>query len=181
MTAFISAGHDLKNVGVQANNFQEEKVMITFRNKVVSKYKQTYPQSKVICDTDYEKLGDYLKRIETADGSVVVEFHLDFFSDSKVSGISAWVGDDADKLDKQFAAELCTVGSNTLGIPNRSVHPESESFHKKLGLMREKGIVCLVEICPISNKQDMDKFIQHMDALAFEFVTIIIKHEHLNK
>ena len=38
MTAFISAGHDLKNSGAQANGFSEEKEMIAFRNKVLKKY-----------------------------------------------------------------------------------------------------------------------------------------------
>ena len=181
MTAFASGGHDLRNVGAEANGYHEEKEMIIFRNKVIEKYKQLYPTSKIVSDTDYEKLADYLKRIKTGEGSVVVEFHMDFFSNSKISGISAWVGDDADKLDKQFAAEFCSIGASTLGIPNRGVHPESESFHKKLGLMREKGIVCLVEIVPISNKEDIEKFHTHIDALAFEFCKIINKYDNLIK
>lgn len=179
MTSFISAGHDLRNKGAQANDFAEEREMINFRNLVISKYKKMYPNSKVVQDNDIEPLRDYLKRIQTGNGSVVVEFHLDYFSNSKVSGTSVWVGDDADKLDLSFAKELAQAGATTMGIPNRGVFREKQSFHKKLGLMREQGIVALVEIVPISNKGDMEKFHKYMDALAFEYARIIKKYDDM--
>lgn len=179
MSVFISAGHDLKHPGASANGFFEEKEMIEFRNKVVVNYELMYPGSKVITDGDNESLADYLKRIQTGDGSVVVEFHLDAFDNPTVSGISAWVGNDADKLDKAFANELCKIGAGVLEVPNRGVFPESESYHKKLGLMRERGTVCLVEIVPITNKADMEKFHQKMNRLAVAFAGIVYKYERM--
>ena len=179
MTVFVSAGHDLKNPGAKANGFNEEKENIKIRDKVVEKYKCMYPGSLIITDNDNETLGQYLKRIKTGNGSVVVEFHLDYFSDSKVSGTSTWVGDNADKLDLAFAKEMAQVGSEVMNIPNRGVFKESQSFHKKLGLMREQGTVCLVEIVPISNKSDMEKFHNNIDKLAIEYARIIKKYEDL--
>lgn len=179
MTAFISAGHDLKRGGARAHGYCEEKEMIDFRNLVINAYKRMYPTSKVVQDYDYEPLRDYLRRIKTGNGSVVVEFHLDAFRDEAVSGISAWVGDDADKLDIAFARELAHVGAETMGVPNRGIFRESQSFHGKLGLMRESGTVCLVEIVPITNKSDMRKFHKYRDALAFEFARIIKKYEDM--
>lgn len=181
MTAFISAGHDLKNSGAQANGFSEEKEMIAFRNKVLKKYQILYPDSKVITDEDSEPLRDYLKRIKTGEGSVVVEFHLDAFNNPKVSGISCWIGDDANENSRKFAEELCKVGSEVLDVPNRGVFKESQSFHKKLGLMRENGTVCLIELVPITNKLDMYKLHNYSDSLAIEFAKIIKKYEDIKK
>lgn len=179
MTAFISAGHDLRRGGARAHGYKEEKEMIDFRNLVIKKYKCMYPDAKVIQDYDYEPLRDYLRRIRTGNGSVVVEFHLDAFRDENISGISAWVGDDADKLDIAFAKELAHVGAKTMGVPNRGVFRESQSYHGRLGIMRENGIVCLIEIVPITNKRDMEKFRKYRDALAFEFARIIKKFEDM--
>ena len=179
MAVFISGGHDLNNSGASAHGYKEELEMIRFRDKVVQKYKSLYPGSIVITDGNTESLKDYLKRIKTGNGSTVVEFHLDAFSNQTISGISGWVGDDADKMDIAFAKEFCKEGAAIMGVPNRGIFKENQSFHKKLGLMRESGIVCLIEIVPITNKSDMKAFQKSIDELSIAFARIIKKYEDM--
>lgn len=186
MAVFISAGHNPKGIktdsGAVANGYVEAEQMVIFRDLVLKHYKSMINSSyKVISDNDDETLKQYLDRIQTGEGSVVIEFHLDAFPSPETSGISVWVGDEADKMDLAFAKELTEIGAKVLGIKNRGIHPEKESFHKKLGLMRENGIVCLVEICPITNKSDMQKFQENKFTLAYKFAQVIKKYEDMIK
>lgn len=173
---FVSAGHHAKDSGAVANGYQENKLTMELRDMVVPALKRFLPD--VTTDIDSETLGEYLKRIKTGNGSVVCEFHFDA-ANGKASGTTALVGDDADRLDKMFAAELCGITSEILGIPNRGVKSESESHRGRLGLMRETGTVALLEVCFIDNVSDMAAYQAKKAALANAYAAILYKYEKL--
>lgn len=177
MAVFISAGHHLKDSGAPGVNGRKEADEATkFRNAVVKYLEPT--GVKIITDNDNETLPQYLNRIQSGNGSVVIEFHFDAFN-GIASGTTALVGDDADRLDKLFAKEIVDTTSKVLNIPNRGVKSESQSHRGRLGLMREQGIVCLLEVCFIDNKNDMDSFDKNFYTLASELSKIIEKFEKL--
>jgi len=177
MACFISAGHNNHDPGASGlNNRTEAAETIKFRDAVVKYCQQK--GLKVITDNDEESLAQYLKRIETGEGSVVIEFHFDAFNKT-ASGTTALVGNDADRLDKMFAQELSTLTSEILGVTNRGVKSESESHRGRLGLMREQGTVCLLEICFIDNAEDMSKYDQNFFSLASGVANIIEKYEKI--
>lgn len=177
MAVFISAGHHLKDSGAPGvNGRKEADEAIKFRNAVVKYLEPT--GVKIITDNDTETLPQYLNRIQSGNGSVVIEFHFDAF-DGIASGTTALVGDDSDRLDKLFAKEIVDTTSKVLNIPNRGVKSESQSHRGRLGLMREQGIVCLLEVCFIDNKNDMDSFDKNFYTLASELSKIIEKFEKL--
>jgi len=78
MAVFISAGHNpqgiKKDSGAVANGFHEADLNVDFRNLVLAECKKL--GLKTINDNDSETLGQYLSRIQTGSGSVVLEFHL---------------------------------------------------------------------------------------------------------
>lgn len=177
MACFISAGHHNKDSGaIGVNGRKEADETIKLRDAVV-KY-CVAKGLKVITDNDDETLAQYLTRIQTGSGSVVVEFHFDAFNKT-ASGTTALVGNDADRLDKLFAQELSTFTSEQLGITNRGVKSESESHRGKLGLMREQGTVCLLEVCFIDNPEDMQKYDGNFFSLASGIANIIEKYEKI--
>ena len=77
MATFISAGHHLKDSGAIGSGTQENLETIKFRDIVIKLCKDM--GLKVITDDDHETLKEYLDRIKTGDGSVVVEFHFGSF------------------------------------------------------------------------------------------------------
>ncbi len=177
---FISAGHNPKgkvDPGAVANGMTEANKSLEFKNLVISKCLKK--GLKVITDKDDEKLGDYLKRIQTGSGSVVLEFHFDSASNPKATGTTALVGNDADRLDKSFGQELVNTTSNILKIKNRGVLTEGQSARGRLGLMREQGTVCLLELCFISNKEDMANYELYKHELASAIAEIVYKYENL--
>lgn len=177
MACFISAGHHNKDSGaIGFGSRKESEEAIKFRDAVVKYCQQK--GLKVITDNDDETLSQYLQRIQTGEGSVVIEFHFDAFN-KIASGTTALVGNDADRLDKMFAQELSLVTSEILGVKNKGVKSESESHRGRLGLMREQGTVCLLEICFIDNAEDMSKYDQNFFSLASGIANIIEKYEKI--
>jgi len=176
MASFISAGHHLKDSGAVGSGTQENLETIKFRDAVIPIVQEA--GITVISDSDKETLKEYLDRIKTGNGSTVIEFHFDA-SNSKGTGTTAIVGTDADRLDKAFAKELVDVTAKVLGLKNRGVISEADSHRGRLGLMREQGIVSLLEICFIDNPLDMAAYKLNKHILAYSIAEIIIKYDKM--
>jgi len=178
---FISAGHNpnglIVDPGAIGNGFHEADLTVEFRNLVVGLLRAK--KIEVITDKDDERLGDYLKRIKTGNGSVVLEFHFDAAGTSTATGTTVLIGNDADRLDKAFAKELVEACANTLSIKNRGVKTEAESHRGSLGLMREQGTVALLEICFITNKEDLRQYQNNKMSLAYKIAEIVERYEKL--
>lgn len=179
MSAFISAGHHLKDPGAVANGLQENQLTIKVRDKVVELVRAK--GYTVITDKDVETLAEYLHRIQPGTGSVVVEFHFDAGTLNVASGTSAFFMDQAGINSRAFADEMARVGANILGIPNRGSHSETESHRGRLGLVHEPGITCLVEVAFITNTKDIHSFDQHFDQLCEAYANVIMKYDDLVK
>jgi N-acetylmuramoyl-L-alanine amidase len=177
---FISAGHNnqgVKDPGAGDGKINEADLTVEFRDLVIKELKKK--GLKYISDKDYEKLSDYLKRIQTGSGSVVLEYHFDSAASQTATGATAIVGSDADRLDKAFGLELVNVTAATQGIKNRGLMTEAESHRGRLGLMRESGIVALLELGFISNVNDMKAYNFHKYTLAKQHVDILERYEKL--
>ena len=182
MAIFISAGHNPDGIkrdpGAVANGVTEAAIAVEFRNLVVEELRKE-TGLKVITDKDDERLADYLKRIQTGSGSVVLEFHCDAAASERATGATSIVGADADRLDKAFAKELVEATSKILGVKNRGVISESDSHRGRLGLMREQGIVSLLELCFISNPEDLKKYHCNKELLAIHIADIVERYENM--
>ena len=178
---FISAGHNPKGIkvdpGAIGNGYHEADLAVEFRSLVVAILRGKKIEVKT--DKDDERLGEYLKRIQTGNGSVVLEFHFDAAETSSATGTTALIGNDSDRLDKAFAKELVEACATTLSIKNRGVKPEAESHRGSLGLMREEGTVALLEICFISNKEDVFQYQNNKMSLASKIAEIVERYEKL--
>lgn len=179
---FVSAGHNSQSKtikqdpgAVNKDGTKEGDLTILFRDLV--KIQLDLLGAKYITDFEEENLAMYLKRIQTGSGSVVVEYHFDAAESPDAKGTTVLVGEDADRLDKAFAKELLDITVAILGTRSRGVISEKESHRGRLGLMREQGTVCLVEIGFITNKDDLEKFRINKIALAKAHADIIVKYE----
>lgn len=180
MTAFLSAGHNTKGLrdpGAVSGKYVEAELTEDFKKIIVPIVKGF--KVNVITDNDNERLAEYLKRIQTGAGSVVLEFHFDAAANSSATGTTVLIGGDADRLDRAFATELAQATSEVLNIRNRGVISETESHRGRLGLMREQGTVALLEICFISNPLDMIKYEANKIELATRIAKIVKKYEDL--
>lgn len=178
---FPSAGHNPKGIkidpGAIGNGFHEADLTVEFRNLVAECL--TARGVAFVTDKDDERLGEYLKRIQTGSGSVVVEYHFDAAESTTATGTTALIGNDADRLDKAFALELVNSTAKQFGIKNRGVKTEAESHRGSLGLMRESGTVALVELAFISNINDLNAYQKNKHELAKIHAEILERYEKL--
>ena len=178
---FISAGHNPNGLkpdpGAIGNGYHEADLAVEFRNLVVALL--LAKKIPVTTDRDDERLGTYLERIKTGNASVVLEFHFDAAASPTATGSTVLIGNDADRLDKAFAKELVEANASILGIKNRGVKTEADSHRGSLGLMREQGTVALLEICFISNPDDLLKYRQNKFTLAHNIAEIVERYEKL--
>ena len=187
MAIFISAGHNnqrgTKNYDPGAvakfkgKEIIEADLTQDFEDLVIGEI--ALRGMRVITDTPQESLSQYLKRIKTGNGSVVLEFHFDASGSGKGTGTTAIVGSDADRLDKNFAKELVDATSAILGIRNRGVISEGQSARGRLGLMRKEGIVSLLELAFIDNEKDIELYHKNKKSLAKAIADIVIKYEKM--
>ena len=183
---FISAGHNIGSLktkedpgAVNKQKNKENLIAIEFRDLVCKELDKK--GLKYIKDENDEKLSDYLKRIKTGSGSVVIEFHCDSSSNEQATGSTGLIGDDSDRLDALFSKEINDCFSETLGLKNRGVIKESQSHRGKLGLMREQGIVSLQEMFFLSNPNDLKSYHKNKYILAEKIANIIEKYENIIK
>jgi N-acetylmuramoyl-L-alanine amidase len=182
MSIFISAGHHSKATtikqdpgAVNKQGIKEGDLTIEFRDLVCKEL--TAKGVKFVTDTNEETLSAYLKRIQTGTGSVVVEYHFDANDKPTPTGTTGLIEGEADRLDRAFAKELTDATASILGIKNRGVIDESQSHRGRLGLMREEGIICLMEICFITNPDDLKAYNANKLKLAKAHADILIKYE----
>lgn len=178
MAIFLSAGHHLKDTGAIANNQKENLLAIEFRDLILSVLKKNYPNHKVVVDNDNETLSQYLNRIQTGEGSVVLEIHFDSYN-QKAKGCTAFIADNHTELSKKMGEELTEFVSSITGTLNRGVKTESQSNRGKLALTRKKGTTVLIEMEFIDNVEAMKEYHNQKHWLAEDFAYVLAKYDDL--
>ena len=168
---FLLAGHHLRDSDTVANGRSENKKTISLRNLIKS-----FIPTEIVVDDDSDSLATVLQKIQTGNGSVVLDLHFNAAS-STASGCEVLIGDDAEQNDIDLATDILAALVKNLGIKNRGIKKESETPRKRLGMMRESGAVCLAEVCFISNKNDMAAYDKAFDSLARDIATVLVKHD----
>jgi N-acetylmuramoyl-L-alanine amidase len=162
---------------VNSKGLTEGQLTIEFRDLVCKELDKLNAIYKT--DFDQETLSQYLKRLTSKSSDLIIEYHFDASSNSSATGTTGLIEGEADRLDRLFAAELTNATALTLAIKNRGVISETESHRGRLGLMREEGLICLVELCFLSNDEDLRKYHENKLILAKEHARIIKKYEDL--
>ena len=175
---YLLGGHHLKDPGAPGRVFgnSEFEEMRHLRNKI--KMHLTNAGAVVVMDDDKDTLSQVLAKVQSDSNDVVVEFHMNSFN-TKATGTEVIIGNDADRFDRAFATRLAEIGSTIMKIPNRGVKTEEQTHRGRLGLMRERGIVALVEVCFIDNNTDMHAYRINIDQLAFEYAKAIYEFDKM--
>lgn len=133
---------------------------------------------KYITDRNDETLGQYISRIKPGSGSVVCEIHFNAATPA-ATGTETLVKTAASTHEWDMAKELSDGTAKILGIANRGVKTESQSQHKRLAILNTgAGISALTEVCFISNRQDMMRYLANVDKIAALYADVLIKYEN---
>jgi len=160
---FLSAGHANtkgRDNGAAGNGFIEGVEMAELR-QIIAKELEVIG-AEVITDKDDSILADTLKEFKpkTTENDIAIDFHLNSAT-PKATGVETLVPDPPTALERKLAENISQTVSNILGIPLRGVKgvkTEGESQHKRLGFMRLAGTTVLLEVCFISNPNDIKSY-----------------------
>jgi len=172
---YSSAGHHLGDPGaIGIDGRKESTECIIFRDLVNAELHRI--GISPVSDDDRETLGQYLGRISPNEKDVVVEVHFNAFN-GKASGVEVLISDNASHASSALAGEIAGGFAKIMGITNRGVKKESQSARGRLALMRERGTVCLIEICFIDNRSDMRAYDNNRDSLARFLAQVISRYD----
>lgn len=171
---FITAGHNNRDSGAVGNGFVEAKETIRVRNRVTELLRAKGVE--VWNDDDESTLQVVINEISkrSRPNDIICDIHFD--SALGATGCGTFVADNAVKTELLLAADLSKKISETLGIRNRMVKRESDSQHKRLGIMRPNGINVLIEIAFISNGSDMKSYTERFELLCENICKVLLKH-----
>ena len=173
----LIAGHGGDDVGaVGVNKRTESSETIRLRN-LIKGYMP--PGASVKVDEDRDSLSTVLKKIVTGSGSITLDIHFNASTNATATGVEVLVGDDAGREDLMLASDVLDVVIKHTGLRNRGIKKEGDTPRKRLGVMRELGAVCLLEVCFISNPSDMAAYDKAINAIAKGLADVLVKHDTL--
>ena len=172
---FLTAGHNRKDSGAVGNGFVESKETIRVRNPVTELLQEK--GAEVWNDNDDWTLQKVISEITklSKPSDIICDIHFNAGTE-KATGCEVFVPEYAVKTELLLAADLSKTIAETLGIRNRMVKRESDSQHKRLGMMRPNGINVLIEIAFISNSSDMKSYNDKFELLCENICKSLLKY-----
>lgn len=172
---FLLAGHHSHDIGAVGNGFIEAKETIRVRNRVSELLRAKGVD--VWNDKDNWNLQTVINEISKSSkpSDIVCDIHFNAGPES-ATGCEVFVPNEAVKTELLLANDLCLCISKTLNIRNRGVKRESDSQHRRLGMMRPSGVNVLIEVCFISNSFDMKSYNENFETMCNSVASVLLKH-----
>ena len=165
----LTAGHTGAHTGAQCaeTHFDEGAENIWLRNRIAEILTNDYGLV-VLVDEDVATLQLVKKRINENAPHVdfVIDLHFNAHSNPNARGSEAIVADDATHLELRFASRLAHTTADALDIPLRSIKSESETPHRRLGMLHLTPQSIILEICFCTSPEDVAQYRQHREQLA---------------
>ena len=173
---YLLAGHTPKGInqdpGAVANGFREADLTMELRDMVADRLRSM--GYEVYEDDDTHRLQQVLNGIDSNESDIVFDIH---FNAGGGTGVECIVPERSTELERDLANKVNVMLSNMLRIKNRGVKGEQLTARKRIAVMRENGINCLLETCFIDNKTDMTQYQLRKTEVATELALLIAEFE----
>jgi N-acetylmuramoyl-L-alanine amidase len=182
-TLFIDAGHSPNQVGAHAKidgqTYKEEVLTMDLRDRILKELSSINDrQFKVVHDKDADTLVKTIAftKSQLQVGDWLCSIHFNASNNSKAKGVEAFVPKDATPESKAFAQEAVALLATEMQIVSRGVKLEDQGAHSRLGILHCTTHSVLLEICFISNPQDMLAYQQKKESIARKLATLFKDH-----
>ena len=103
------------------------------------------------------------RRIDT---DFVIDLHFNAHSNPNARGTEAIVADDATTLELRFASRLAHTTADALDIPLRCIKSESQTPHRRLGMLHLTPQSIILEVCFCTSPEDVEAYRKNREKLA---------------
>ena len=177
---FLTAGHNDKDPGAVANGRKEAEETKILRNGIAKVLNEKgVGVWKDLDEWDLNRTISEIKKLSKPN-DIICDIHFNAGS-SAASGCEVFVSDNADIVERNIANDLVNNISSLLMIRKRGVKTESQSQHRKLGMMRPVGRNVLIEVCFITSKFDMGQYDSYFGFLCEKIADVLIKYNSKGK
>lgn len=107
------------------------------------------------------------------DTDFVIDLHFNAHGNPQARGTEAIVADDATTLELRFASRLAHVTSDALDIPLRCIKSESQTPHRRLGMLHLTPQSIILEVCFCTSPEDVEAYRNNREKLAGELAWAI--------
>lgn len=175
-TVYLEAGHHKKDPGAVALGKKEAELTIELRNMIAHRLREL--GVSVVVDNDDDDLAAVTRKWKPGVEDILLSLHFNAAPSPSASGTEVFVEDGCKKADRPalIARELIKACSEVAGfnirngahalVLGRGVKYESESARKRLAILKECACDLLLEVCFMTNTNDMAKYQTHKVALA---------------
>ncbi len=174
----LTAGHTGPNSGAQCaeTHFNEGAENIWLRNRIAEILTNDYGLV-VLVDEDEATLQLVKKRINENAPYVdfVIDLHFNAHSNPQARGTETIVADDATTLELRFASRLAHTTADALDIPLRSIKSESETPHRRLGMLHLTPQSIILEVCFCTSPEDVEAYRKNREKLAEDLAWAIFE------
>ena len=174
---FPLAGHHNHDSGAVSNGVKEADLTKELRNLVLCELDE-FGFVDYETDNDNDSLGVVIKKIHPTATDVVFDIHFNASSNPEATGTEVLISSQAGEKSKALATEVAAYTANLLGIKNRGVKTEAESARGRLAILNLKGAACLLEVCFITNPNDLKSYHANKERLAKALAVLLIKYHN---
>jgi N-acetylmuramoyl-L-alanine amidase len=168
----ITAGHSSTQPGAVAHGFTESEIVTRFRDLVANCLRDRGASFAVDAKGDNHNLplDEAIKLAQQAD--LAYEFHTNAATSPRASGVEVLAkAGDTEAIKRAHA--LSTVIAGVLKISNRGGKPDDAGAHSRLAFCQAGGL--LVELFFLTNRGDLDRFLDRRMTLAEEVAKFILE------
>lgn len=164
---FLIAGHSLNDPGA-VSTVKEADLTRELRGLIAGRLLKFNPEMVIIQDSDKDDLGKVITQIAGAiePGDLLIDIHFNSFVNTKATGAEVLVKNEASEKQKKVAAGLASEIATTLGIFNRGAKTEKDAARPRIGILHGDGDRYLLEVCFISNPNDLKQYQKFKHILA---------------
>lgn len=161
----LSAGHGGDDPGASGNGYIERDLAIELRNLVAAELRLL----GVPCELDHDRNAlaatmQWIKGKFTAK-DILVDIHWNAAGNPEAKGSEVIVPEKASAFELNLAADLLKVFTG-FGFKDRGVRSEALTARKSLAWMKPQAETVLIEVCFISNGNDMKLYLANKNGIA---------------
>ena len=166
---FLSAGHSTtpgKDMGAVSRDKKHiEGIKVAEFRALIFQILQDHYNYRASIDSNDSTTSQTISLFSkyTTPRCILIDFHMNAAADPRAQGVETLVPENASEFELELAQEISEAIHHGTSFPlrgnfrgRRGVRSEAESQHKRLSWMRMTGENILVELCFISNPQEME-------------------------
>jgi N-acetylmuramoyl-L-alanine amidase len=185
---FISAGHTRKGTdsGAVGNGFKEGDLTAELRDLICHELLKNHGVNAIVDDdkNGLQQTINYFRALVNPK-AILLDIHFNAAT-PQASGTECFIPNDFTQFERDLAKDLAEDCSEVLptklrtgGMRVPGVKLEKESARGSLGWMRLTGENVLLEVCFISNKEEMENYQNKKHSLAKVIAYTLFKHSML--